>query len=179
MYKWDHTLKWWVNFIGHSVEIVEACIMIKQIINFRIFFSSDSTSMCTNLVDLLWTEKEISTLWKITKWAEQGWWHKRLNHKFQLCKNNRDILNDFSGVPHAAISDTTFRGYDVPKGTILIANHYAILFDPKVFVDPEEFNPCRYLDEDGSLIKGLVDRASSQFGIGGFWMWRWCRWWWR
>eukprot|EP00057_Strongylocentrotus_purpuratus_P001241 XP_001197257.2 PREDICTED: cytochrome P450 2U1 [Strongylocentrotus purpuratus] len=69
------------------------------------------------------------------------------------------------GVPHAAVEDTTFRGYDVPKGTIMIANHYALLHDPEVFgVDTEVFNPCRFFDDDGTVIKSMQDRVSSQFG---------------
>ncbi|XP_071486813.1 cytochrome P450 2J6-like [Diadema antillarum] len=70
------------------------------------------------------------------------------------------------GVPHGAVTDTTFRGYDVPKGTVMVANHYAILYDPEVFPNPDTFDPCRFLDEDGYIIKSLVDRTHSQFGVG-------------
>lgn len=49
----------------------------------------------------------------------------------------------------------------------MIANHYALLYDPEVFgVDVEVFNPCRFFDDDGTVIKSMLDRVSSQFGIG-------------
>lgn len=49
----------------------------------------------------------------------------------------------------------------------MIANHYALLYDPEVFgVDAEVFNPCRFFDDDGTAIKTMLDRVSSQFGIG-------------
>ncbi|XP_063968595.1 cytochrome P450 2C30-like [Lytechinus pictus] len=71
------------------------------------------------------------------------------------------------GVPHAAVEDTTFRGYFVPKGTIMVANHYALLYDEEVFgVEPDVFNPDRFFDVDGTLVKSMVDRVCSQFGIG-------------
>ncbi|XP_061194476.1 steroid 17-alpha-hydroxylase/17,20 lyase-like isoform X1 [Saccostrea echinata] len=53
------------------------------------------------------------------------------------------------GVPHMAICDSQVGGYDIPKGTTIFINHWALHNDPKFFKDPEKFDPYRYLDENG------------------------------
>ncbi|XP_030850603.1 cytochrome P450 2U1 [Strongylocentrotus purpuratus] len=70
------------------------------------------------------------------------------------------------GVPHGAKDDTKLRGYDIPKGTVIVANLYAVLYDPKVFPEPDKFNPSRFIDEEGRVKTSLIERAHSQFGIG-------------
>ncbi|XP_071493084.1 cytochrome P450 2D28-like [Diadema antillarum] len=70
------------------------------------------------------------------------------------------------GVPHGAKEDTKILGFDVPKGTVVIGNLYAVLHDPEIFTDPEVFNPDRFLDQNGELIAPLVEKANIQFGIG-------------
>ncbi|XP_061194486.1 steroid 17-alpha-hydroxylase/17,20 lyase-like [Saccostrea echinata] len=55
------------------------------------------------------------------------------------------------GIPHMTICDTQVGGYDIPKGTTVIINHWALHHDPKFFKDPENFDPYRYLDENGKM----------------------------
>ena len=52
----------------------------------------------------------------------------------------------------SAIRDTTFRGYNIPKGTPIMANIHAVHFDPDVHPEPKVFNPDRFLDAEGKLI---------------------------
>ncbi|KAK6151237.1 hypothetical protein DH2020_016169 [Rehmannia glutinosa] len=47
-------------------------------------------------------------------------------------------------LPHEATSDCTLSGYDIPRGTILIVNAWAIHRDPKIWDDPTSFNPERF-----------------------------------
>ncbi|XP_071807411.1 cytochrome P450 2J2-like isoform X1 [Asterias amurensis] len=58
------------------------------------------------------------------------------------------------GAPHRASQDTVLGGYHVPKGSIVFANIGAIGLDPEKFSEPERFNPERFLDEGGKVIKG-------------------------
>ena len=42
-------------------------------------------------------------------------------------------------------------GYDVPKNTLVMINHWALHHDPKAWNDVNEFIPERFLDADGKL----------------------------
>ncbi|XWS24303.1 hypothetical protein CRYUN_Cryun28dG0089500 [Craigia yunnanensis] len=46
---------------------------------------------------------------------------------------------------HAAIEDCTVSGYQVPAGTWLITNLYKVHRDPRIWSDPCEFRPERFL----------------------------------
>ncbi|KAF8592911.1 cytochrome P450, partial [Ceratobasidium sp. AG-I] len=50
------------------------------------------------------------------------------------------------GVPHACYKDDIYRGYHIPKGTIVFGNVWAITRNEHVYKDPESFNPDRFLD---------------------------------
>ncbi|XP_071493450.1 cytochrome P450 2J4-like [Diadema antillarum] len=69
-------------------------------------------------------------------------------------------------VPHAAVRDTVFRDFLIPKGTVMVPNIMAVLMDPEMFPDPGAFRPSRFLDEAGNVKTHLTDRVNSQFGIG-------------
>ncbi|XP_046556081.1 cytochrome P450 2C31-like [Haliotis rubra] len=56
-----------------------------------------------------------------------------------------------SGLPHKALCDTKVGGYDIPKGTTLVINHYALHQDPEQWSDPHIFNPDRFLDQNGKM----------------------------
>jgi cytochrome P450 len=58
-----------------------------------------------------------------------------------------------SGVPHKVTVDREIRGYEVKKNTLLMANVYHIHYDPKIWGDPENFRPERYLSPDGKTFK--------------------------
>ncbi|KAK6186254.1 hypothetical protein SNE40_008325 [Patella caerulea] len=55
------------------------------------------------------------------------------------------------GLPHATRCDTTLGEYEIPKGTMVMVNHWALHNDPETWKDPEIFRPERLLDADGKL----------------------------
>ncbi|KAJ0795450.1 putative cytochrome P450 [Helianthus annuus] len=54
----------------------------------------------------------------------------------------------FLGGPRAFTKDCTIAGYHVPKGTWLLTNMWKLHRDPKVWSDPCEFRPERFLTPD-------------------------------
>ncbi|KAJ0419509.1 cytochrome P450 [Aspergillus carlsbadensis] len=49
------------------------------------------------------------------------------------------------GLPHAPIRDSKFMGYDIPAGTMIFPNNWALDLDDEVFQDPFTFRPERWL----------------------------------
>ncbi|KAK0207575.1 cytochrome P450 [Armillaria fumosa] len=68
-----------------------------------------------------------------------------------------------SGVPHRASKDIIWNGYVIPKGSIVIPNHWSIFHDPDIFPDPERFDPQRWLTPDGTIRN---DIKNYNFGFG-------------
>ncbi|KAJ7141788.1 cytochrome P450 [Mycena crocata] len=65
-------------------------------------------------------------------------------------------------VPHRLDEDDIYRGKLVPRGSLVLANIWAILHDEQVFSDASRFNPDRYADNPA-----LMDAAlSAIFGYG-------------
>lgn len=58
---------------------------------------------------------------------------------------------------------TVFRGYTIPKGTVIIPNLWSVHRDPSVWDSPDDFNPSRFLDEQGKVLR---KEYFIPFGIG-------------
>lgn len=69
-----------------------------------------------------------------------------------------------SGVPHRTIVDTEFLGYNIPKGTIVITGIGAAMRDSKIYENPHEFHPERFLDAFGKLF--ISNDVTLAFGAG-------------
>lgn len=68
------------------------------------------------------------------------------------------------GVPHRALTDSEFRGYLIKKNTLIQPNLYYIHYDPRIWGDPENFRPERFLSADGK--KYVRNENVQAFQIG-------------
>ena len=68
-------------------------------------------------------------------------------------------------VPYATIEDTTLEGYFIPKNTPVIPSYYSLTRDERYWEEPEQFNPYRFLNENGKIRKDLLDKFYP-FGMG-------------
>ncbi|TBU23425.1 cytochrome P450 [Dichomitus squalens] len=68
-------------------------------------------------------------------------------------------------VPHRSLEDDDYRGYLIPKGSMVIANIWAIARDPNVYPNPDVFLPERFL-KGGELNPDVRDPATFSFGYG-------------
>ncbi|XP_023523499.1 cytochrome P450 81E8-like [Cucurbita pepo subsp. pepo] len=64
-------------------------------------------------------------------------------------------------VPRESSEDCTIGGFDVPKGTMLVVNAWAIHRDPKVWEDPNSFRPERFKEGESVEVSKLLP-----FGMG-------------
>ncbi|KAG2151680.1 cytochrome P450 [Suillus bovinus] len=53
------------------------------------------------------------------------------------------------GIPHCVSEDDIYDGYHIPKGSMIIPNIWFMLNDPHTYTNPSQFNPERFLDNDG------------------------------
>lgn len=58
-----------------------------------------------------------------------------------------------ASLPHKTTEDIQMDGYVIPKDSLMIANLRLFLHDEKVFPNPKEFNPSRFLDDNGMITK--------------------------
>ncbi|XP_064157102.1 cytochrome P450 2M1-like isoform X3 [Anguilla rostrata] len=68
-----------------------------------------------------------------------------------------------TSVPHKTMRDTEFKGYFLPEGTMVLTLLSSVLSDPKLWKNPDAFDPENFLDENGSFKK---NDAFLAFGLG-------------
>ncbi|THU98377.1 cytochrome P450 [Dendrothele bispora CBS 962.96] len=70
------------------------------------------------------------------------------------------------GLAHYTTEDDYYKGYFIPKNSVVHANGWAILHDKEMYPDPDAFNPSRWLTPDGSAINTQLRDVTSNFGFG-------------
>lgn len=55
------------------------------------------------------------------------------------------------GLPRCTNRDMTFAGYNIPKGTVVMPNQWHLHHDEKLWPNPFELQPERFLDKEGQL----------------------------
>ncbi|XP_077204030.1 uncharacterized protein LOC143842760 [Paroedura picta] len=69
----------------------------------------------------------------------------------------------YFSIPRQCTNDVNILGYLIPKDTIVITDLRSVLLDPKQWENPQEFNPSRFLNKDGSFMER---EAFLPFGAG-------------
>ncbi|KAH8105245.1 cytochrome P450 [Cristinia sonorae] len=70
------------------------------------------------------------------------------------------------GVAHQLDEDDIYEGYHIPKGSVVIANIWAMLHDPDDYPEPDIFRPERFLDKHGNIDTSVRDPINIAFGFG-------------
>ncbi|KAL0338778.1 UNVERIFIED_CONTAM: cytochrome [Sesamum angustifolium] len=65
-------------------------------------------------------------------------------------------------IPRETIKDCTIDGYEIPAKTLVHVNAWAISKDPKLWKDPFEFKPERFLEDERKL---TLDLKGTDFGL--------------
>ncbi|KZT30011.1 cytochrome P450 [Neolentinus lepideus HHB14362 ss-1] len=68
------------------------------------------------------------------------------------------------GVPHQSNEVDEYRGYVIPKQSIVMVNAWSILHDERVYPEPSRFNPGRFMPN--SMESGQLDPREVAFGFG-------------
>ncbi|KAF8342442.1 cytochrome P450, partial [Amanita rubescens] len=66
-------------------------------------------------------------------------------------------------MPHTAVKDDVYKGYYIPKGTIVLANGWVVSQDETLYPNANSFCPERFFNLDGTLTDDKVEYA---FGYG-------------
>ncbi|XP_052537734.1 cytochrome P450 2U1 [Tympanuchus pallidicinctus] len=66
-------------------------------------------------------------------------------------------------IPRMASETAVLQGYTIPKGSVIVPNLWSVHRDPNIWENPDDFQPTRFLDENGQIIK---KEAFIPFGMG-------------
>ncbi|XP_070564547.1 cytochrome P450 1A1-like [Ptychodera flava] len=69
-------------------------------------------------------------------------------------------------IPHQTMCDTELYGHFIPKDTTVLINIYGTNHDETVFKNPHEFNPERFLTEDGTALDKAKTEDHISFSLG-------------
>ncbi|KAJ7634335.1 cytochrome P450 [Roridomyces roridus] len=69
-----------------------------------------------------------------------------------------------TAVPHCLSEDDIHNGWFIPKGSIVIANIWKMTHDPRVYTDPMNFNPGRFIPCENKQPE--MDPTDLVFGFG-------------
>ncbi|KAJ3560787.1 hypothetical protein NP233_g10605 [Leucocoprinus birnbaumii] len=69
-------------------------------------------------------------------------------------------------IPRYMRVEDEYKGYKIPKGSIVVPNAWAILHDESEYSDPFTFIPERFLTKEGKINKNVRDPRTACFGFG-------------
>ncbi|KAH8091048.1 cytochrome P450 [Cristinia sonorae] len=70
------------------------------------------------------------------------------------------------GIPHVSTEEDIYEGYQIPKGSVVVPNVWAMLHDEEIYPEPEAFKPERFLHKNGTINRDVQDPTTIAFGFG-------------
>ncbi|KAI0334222.1 cytochrome P450 [Cubamyces sp. BRFM 1775] len=70
------------------------------------------------------------------------------------------------GIAHRNMEEDEYRGWRIPKGTMVLTNVWSILHDPATYPEPDVFRPERFLEDEANGTGPILDPGSIAFGFG-------------
>jgi len=67
-------------------------------------------------------------------------------------------------IPHQVLEDDVHEGFFIPRGSLVVANIWAMMRDERVYSTPSQFNPERYIPAAGNELQ--QDPRTVCFGFG-------------
>jgi len=139
-----------VQFVGDGVLAVAA--LASAFLKYAVEHEEEQEKIYSELMDVVGRDREPT-----------------IEDKSRLPYTNAFILellrtSDFFPMfpSQQCIKETTLRGYRIPKGTITLMNTWCCHFNPEIYEEPENFNPARFMIEEGKQRAELP----VTFGIG-------------
>ncbi|KAI4461069.1 cytochrome p450 [Holotrichia oblita] len=68
-----------------------------------------------------------------------------------------------TGIPHGSLEEIEIEGFVIPKGSMIVPMQWAVHMNHDIWTDPEDFEPARFLNEEGRYVK---DEALIPFQTG-------------
>ncbi|XP_006888448.1 PREDICTED: cytochrome P450 1A2-like [Elephantulus edwardii] len=69
-------------------------------------------------------------------------------------------------IPHSTTKDTTLNGFYIPKECCIFVNQWQVNHDEKLWGDPSEFRPERFLTAKSNTINKTLSEKVMLFGMG-------------
>ncbi|KAL7127998.1 hypothetical protein ABFS83_14G286500 [Erythranthe nasuta] len=90
---------------------------------------------------------------------------KKMHYLKAVVKETLRLHPPIAIAGRSARDNVKVMGYDIPRGTMVITNNWAIGRDPEYWDEPDEFRPERFLNSTVDYFKG-VDFKYIPFGAG-------------
>ncbi|KAL6314296.1 hypothetical protein AAG906_018991 [Vitis piasezkii] len=144
---------------GVAGDLVEEVQLIDNFTNKKGMISQCYRIACRSM-ERLRTDEEINELQVMTNNLEFG--YDSGCSGMLGSKETLRLQPGFTALSRQSSQDCTVAGYHIPANTELLVNVWAMGRDPNYWENPFEFSPSRFLNEDGSIKKGL-DVKGQQF----------------
>ena len=143
-----------IQFLGAGTEL--PCLMVRWTLLYMMTYPDIQAKVQKELDEVVGKNQQVSLRHR----SELPFTEACINEVFRHA-----AATVMPPITNGCTSDTTLAGYSISKNTPLLVNYYSLTRDERYWEKPEQFNPYRFLDENGELRKKLLDKFYP-FGMG-------------